>query len=72
MEVDHCFSEVAHFRSSRHLNFLLNPFTTGNPVLGTKILGFSIRRGSGGPKGLSPKTDWDKNITTDRIRNPMT
>ena len=31
----------------------LNPFTTGNPFLGTKLLGFSIWRGSGALKGLS-------------------
>ena len=29
-----------------------NPFTTGNPFLGTKSLGFSIGRGSGALKGL--------------------
>ena len=36
--------------------WLLNPFTTGNPFLnpflGTKLLGFSIGRGSGALKGL--------------------
>ena len=32
---------------------LLNPFTTGNPFLGTKLLGFSIERGSGALKGLT-------------------
>ena len=31
---------------------VLNPFTTGNPFLGTKLLGFSIGRGSGALKGL--------------------
>ena len=31
----------------------LNPFTTGNPFLGTKLLGFSVGRGSGALKGLS-------------------
>ena len=31
----------------------LNPFTTGNPFLGKKILGFSIWRGSGALTGLS-------------------
>ena len=31
---------------------VLNPFTTGNPFLATKLLGFSIGRGSGAPKGL--------------------
>ena len=25
----------------------LNPFTSGNPFLGTKLLGFSFGRGSG-------------------------
>ena len=30
----------------------VNPFTTGNPFLGTKLLGFSIGRGSGALKGL--------------------
>ena len=38
------------------VSYLLNPFTTGNPFLGTKLLGFSIGRGLGGLKGLiSPK-----------------
>ena len=31
----------------------LDPFTTGNPFLGTKLLGFRIGRGSGALKGLS-------------------
>ena len=31
----------------------LNPFTTGNPFLGTKSLGFSIGRDSGALKGLT-------------------
>ena len=31
---------------------VLNPFTTGNPFLGTKLLGFSIGRGSGALEGL--------------------
>ena len=30
----------------------LDPFTTGNPFLRTKLLGFSIGRGSGALKGL--------------------
>ena len=30
-----------------------NPFTTGNPFLGTKLLGYSIGRGSGALQGLS-------------------
>ena len=32
-------------------DLILNPFTTGNPFLGTKLLGFSIGRGSGALKG---------------------
>ena len=32
---------------------VLNPFTTGNPFLGTKLLGFSKGRGSGALKGLN-------------------
>ena len=32
---------------------LLNPFTTGNPFFGTKLLGFSMGRGSGALKGLT-------------------
>ena len=28
------------------------PFTTGNPCLGTKLLGFSIGRGSGALEGI--------------------
>ena len=31
---------------------LLNPFTTGNPFLGTKLLGISIGRGLGALKEL--------------------
>ena len=31
----------------------LNPYTTGNPFSGTKLLGFRIGRGSGALKGLS-------------------
>ena len=31
----------------------LNPFTTGNPFLGTKLLGFSMGRGLGAVKGLN-------------------
>ena len=31
---------------------LISPFTTANPFLGTKILGFSIGRGLGARKGL--------------------
>ena len=31
----------------------LNPFATGNPFLGTKLLEFSIGRGSGALKGLN-------------------
>ena len=40
----------------------LNAFTTGNPFLGTKLLGFSVGRGSGAVKGLSnlPKPIWGK------------
>ena len=45
------------FRSKSVHTYLLrengiNPFTTGNPFLGTKLLGFSIGRGSGALKGL--------------------
>ena len=39
---------------------LLNPFTTGNPFLGTKLLGFSIGRISGGSKGVDPKSSGKK------------
>ena len=31
----------------------INPFTTGNPFFGTKLLGFSIGRGSGALKRSS-------------------
>ena len=34
----------------------LNPFTTGNPFSGTKLLGFSIGRGSGALKGVNDTT----------------
>ena len=33
----------------------VNPFTTGNPFLGTKLLGFSMGRSSGVLKGLSSR-----------------
>ena len=36
----------------------MNPFTTGNPFLGTKLLGFSIGRGSGALKGLRNLVRW--------------
>ena len=39
---------------SRREGATLNPFTTGNPFLGTKLLGFSRGRGSGALKGLTP------------------
>ena len=32
---------------------IYNPFTTGNPFWGAKLLGFSIGRGSGALKGLT-------------------
>ena len=32
---------------------VLNPFITGNPFWGTKLLGFSMWRGSGALKGLT-------------------
>ena len=32
---------------------LVNPFTFGNPFLGTKLLGFSVGRGSGALKGVT-------------------
>ena len=38
---------------NRHLVPVLNPFTTGNPFWGTKLLGFSIGRGSGALEGLA-------------------
>ena len=41
------FSEVLQFRE-------LNPSTTGNPFLGTKLLGFNIGRDSGALEGLRP------------------
>ena len=31
----------------------VNPFTTGNPFLGTKLLGFSLGRGSGAQQGIT-------------------
>ena len=34
----------------------INLYTTGNPFLGTKLLGFSIGRGSGALKGLTSLT----------------
>ena len=39
---------------------LVNPFPTGDPLLGTKLLGFSIGRGLGALKGfvLIPGSVW--------------
>ena len=39
-------------KKHRHSENRFNPFTTGNPFLGTKLLGFGIRRGLGALKGL--------------------
>ena len=44
---------VLVFSKNRFFGRGLDPFTTGNPFLGTKILGFSIERGSGALKELS-------------------
>ena len=41
------FDSVDIFRTVKGVN----PFTTGNPFLGTKLLGFNIGRGSGALKG---------------------
>ena len=56
---DHCFS----FQGSSIWE--LNPSTPENPFLVTKLLGFSIGRGSGALKGLRPlpKTDSCENKT---------
>ena len=43
--------ESARFGLSRGA---LNPFTTGNPFLGTKLLAISIGRGWGLYKGVKP------------------
>ena len=48
------FSYSQCYSRTRRGITLINPFTTGNPVLGTKLLGFRIGRGSGDPKGLTP------------------
>ena len=45
-------SGVLH-RAAIGFKLTVNPFTTGNPFLGTKLLRFSIGRGSGALKGLS-------------------
>ena len=59
----------------------LNAFTTGNPFLGTKLLGFSTGRGSGALKGLRSsviqKTFWPEISTSvvaraDTINGPYT
>ena len=39
-------------RTTKTSMHVFNPFTTGNPFLGTKLLGFSVWRGSGALKGL--------------------
>ena len=54
--IAHNFINILSFsvcdKQVRQLLTLLNPFTTGNPFLGTKFVGFSIGRGSGALKGL--------------------
>ena len=45
------FDSIDSPQSSTQRN--VNPFTTGNPFSGTKLLGFSIGRGSGALKGLT-------------------
>ena len=45
--------QLATTNSSNEQTLTLNPFTTGNPLLGTKLLRRSIWRGSGAPKGLT-------------------
>ena len=49
---------VLRFKSARDKSGrdFINPFTTGNPFLGAKLLGFSIGRGSGALKGLRAVT----------------
>ena len=43
---------IVSFLVSSSPETFVNPFTTGNPFLGTKLLAFSIGRGSGALKGL--------------------
>ena len=49
----HYMQMMLHTGTTAIVQNILNPFTTGNPFLGTKLLGFSIGRGSGAMKGLS-------------------
>ena len=48
---------VYFFSKSAFLGEVLTPFTTGNPFVGTKLLGFRIGRGSGALKGLSSQIE---------------
>ena len=43
-----CYGRVVTFGA-----VCFNPFTTENPFLGTKLLGFNVGRGSGALKGLT-------------------
>ena len=49
----------------------LNPFTTGNPFLGGKLLGFSIGRGSGALKGLRSRFEDRKCKKKKRNGSPL-
>ena len=49
----------------------LNPFTTGNPFLGTKLLGFSIGRGLGALKGLTPLEPQDISLYLFKVTCPQ-
>ena len=49
----------------------LNPFTTGNPFLGTKLLGFSMGKGSGALKGLTSQIEETSEKTTTTVGAPL-
>ena len=50
---------------------LLNPFSTGNPFLGTKLLGFSVGRGSGALRGLTALYSWEPFILDRLLGNSL-
>ena len=56
------FSCQSHFsdRCQPRRKLRVNLFTTGNPFLGTKLLGFSTGRGSGALKGLMSSIACDR------------
>ena len=57
-------SQCSRSITSIILTIDVNPFATGSPFLGTKLLGFSIGRGSGALKGYYLSSTFAINVVT--------